>query len=78
MKSILKIILPLFILKSFEQNSIEVPKAFKETNLPIVWSDEWYKLNNSKNEFQVSIADGKLEVSKYNACKICEFNTCCD
>ncbi|AWK04318.1 hypothetical protein HYN56_08740 [Flavobacterium crocinum] len=75
MKNFILIFLPFFILKGFGQNSIEVPKPFKEIITPRAGSDEWYKLNNANNEFQVSITDGKLEVSKYNASKSCEIKT---
>lgn len=75
MKNFILLFSCLFILKSFGQNSIEVPKAFKETILPKAWSTEWNKLNSSNNEYQVSNTNGKLEVSKYNASETCEIKT---
>ncbi|AWK04319.1 hypothetical protein HYN56_08745 [Flavobacterium crocinum] len=63
------------MLKSFGQNSIDVPKAFEKTIPPKAWSVEWDKLHSSKNEFKVSIIDKKLEVSKYKESKICEIKT---
>ncbi|WP_343589350.1 hypothetical protein [Flavobacterium sp.] len=75
MKSYILLLLSFFILKSFGQNSIEIPKPFKEEITPRLRSDEWYKLINPYTEFQVSITDGKLEVAKYNYSEGCEIKT---
>lgn len=79
MKNTIKIFCAIYFLlhanNSYGQHNIKVPETFKETILPVAWSDEWYKLNNSKNEYQVSVADGKLEVSKYNSNETCEIKT---
>ncbi len=57
-------ILILFSLTSCGQTSKIIPKDFIETIPPKVESDEWYKLNNSHNEFGVKISNGKLEIEK--------------
>jgi len=49
---------------SCSQNKIKIPKEFKLANPPKVWSDDWYKLNNSKNEFKVEITNSKLHIGK--------------
>lgn len=68
MSRILKLIfLWLFLLKystiiSYGQNNIIIPQSFKETIPPKVWSDAWFKLNNSKNECKVEIVNSKLKI----------------
>lgn len=75
MKNFILLFLSLFILKSFGQNSIEVPKEFKKITRPKAGSAEWYTLNSSRNEFQVSNTNEKLEISKYNTSETCEIKT---
>ena len=54
------------------QNKIEIPKEFKKTTPPKVWSDKWYALNNSKNEFKVEIKNAKLQITKTKERNECE------
>lgn len=54
------------------QNKIEIPKEFKKTTPPKVWSDKWYALNNSKNAFKVEIKNAKLSVEKTKYVSECE------
>lgn len=76
MKNFILLFLSLFLLKSFGQNSIEVPSEFKKTTLPKAGSVEWHKLNMHNNEFQVfSNTNEKLEVSKYKGSRTCEIKT---
>ncbi|WP_343589352.1 hypothetical protein [Flavobacterium sp.] len=75
MKNFIVFFLSFFILKSFGQNRIDVPKAFEKTIPPKAWSVDWDKLHSSENEFQVFITDEKLEVLKYKESKICEIKT---
>ncbi len=49
---------------SYGQNYRSISKDFIETIPPKVESEEWYKLNNSHNEFGVKISNGKLEIEK--------------
>jgi len=49
---------------SYGQNYQSIPKDFIETIPPKVESEEWYKLNNSHNEFGVKISNGKLAIEK--------------
>ena len=61
-----------FAIISCGQANIAIPKEFVETNPPKVWSDEWYQLNNPKNEFGVSITNGKLDIKKVREEDKCE------
>lgn len=48
----------------FCQKNKFIPKHFIETIPPKFESEEWYKLNNSHNEFGVKFRNGKLEIEK--------------
>lgn len=61
-----------FTTTSCGQTTEDIPKEFVETNPPKVWSDEWYPLNHSQNEFGVSIINGKLEIKKVREIDNCE------
>jgi hypothetical protein len=65
-------LLTLFAITSGGQTNIIIPKEFVETNPPKVWSDEWYPLNHSQNEFGVSIINGKLDIKKVKEINKCE------
>ncbi|MDQ8014912.1 MAG: hypothetical protein REI96_20875 [Flavobacterium nitrogenifigens] len=62
-----------FIATCYGQNNIVIPKSFKETIPPKAWSDNWYKLNYSKNEYKVEITNSKLQIGiakHLNECKL--------
>ena len=61
-----------FIATCYGQNNIEISKNFKETIPPKVWSDKWYKLNNSKNECKVEIINSKLKIGIAKDLKECK------
>jgi hypothetical protein len=46
------------------QETIVVPSQFVEAAVPEVGSDKWRALNYSRNEFDISILNGHLEISK--------------
>lgn len=48
----------------FAQKNITIPVGFVKTIPPKVWSDSWYKLNNSKNNCKVEIINSKLIIEK--------------
>ena len=70
----LLVILNLFILSCCAQTEVIIPKEFIETVPPKAGSNEWYPLNNSRNEFGVKIIDEKLEIQKVNEVNECELN----
>jgi len=51
-----------FIFTCCGQNNIVIPKEFKETAPPKVWSDKWYDLNHSNNSYKVEILKSKLKI----------------
>ncbi|HAO07548.1 MAG TPA: hypothetical protein DCQ50_11250 [Chryseobacterium sp.] len=65
-------ILQVFFTTSRAQTIITIPKEFVETVPPKVWSDEWYPLNNSHNEFGVKFVDNKLNIEKVREIDKCE------
>lgn len=60
------VVLSCFVFRNgFSQSSTPVPiENFIITSPPKVWSDDWYKLNNSSNAFSVKIIDNKLKIEK--------------
>ena len=54
-------LLTYFSLPSLGQTNITIPKDFIETITPKVWSKEWYSLNYSRNEFEVSVDIKKVK-----------------
>ncbi len=61
----LKTILTLLILTTGTVFSQEYRLTdFVETKLPKVGSDEWFELNHSRNEFKVSVTNGKINIAK--------------
>lgn len=48
------------------QVQVVMPKSFIETQIPKIFSDEWFPLNRSRNVFQVKIIDSKLDIQKVN------------
>lgn len=69
------IFLPAFAVISSGQTQTVIPREFIEIALPKVQSEEWYKLNNSQNEFGVSIVNGKLDVKKVSEVNRSELKT---
>ena len=63
-----------FMLISCGQAAVSIPKEFVETNPPKPGSSEWYSLNHSKNEFEVEIINGKLEIEKAARVHACELS----
>ena len=54
------------------QDNITISKDFIETTPPKVWSDEWYPLNHSQNEFGVSVTNVRLHIKKVKEVSKCE------
>jgi hypothetical protein len=65
-------ILQVFFTTSRGQTTATIPIEFVETVPPKVWSDEWYPLNNSHNEFGVRVVDDKLNIEKIREIDKCE------
>ena len=61
-----------FSIKGFEQTNITIAENFIKTIPPKVWSDKWYPLNHSHNEFGVSVANSKLDIKKVKEVNKCE------
>ncbi|KFC23663.1 hypothetical protein [Epilithonimonas lactis] len=57
-------LLLLFIVSCTNQKSISIPENFSENKIPKLYSDEWYILNNSNDDYLVKNENGKLVVEK--------------
>lgn len=64
MKKLIVVFICFVFTNGFSQSAISIPANFVKESPPKVWSDDWYKLNNSSNAFSVKIIDNKLEVEK--------------
>ena len=56
-----------FALKCCAQTVITIPNEFVETDPPNVGTDQWFPLNRSRNEFEVSIINGQLVIKSFVA-----------
>ena len=61
-----------FVISSYGQTTVTIPLEFIETVPPEVESAEYYQLNHSKNEFEVSISNGVLDIKKIKSEYKCE------
>ena len=68
----LPILLAFFVIYSYGQTPVTIPKGFVETIPPEVVSRKWYRLTHSKNAWGVSIINGKLDIKKAKAINKCE------
>ncbi|RRQ46950.1 hypothetical protein [Chryseobacterium sp. SC28] len=57
-------LLLLFIISCTNQKSISIPENFYENKIPKLYSDEWYNLNYSNDDYLVKNDNGKLVVEK--------------
>lgn len=57
---------------SCRRTTIKIPDEFVETIPPKYGSSEWHILNQSMNEFGVSIINGKLEIKEVSEIDECE------
>lgn len=69
------LLLVFFISTCSGQNTILIPKEFKGTIPPKAESKEWYKLNYSKNDFEVKITNNKLQIKKNTKERECKLKT---
>lgn len=61
---LLLVIMQVFVMAGCKHASSIIPSDFHEAVLPKLGTKEWSSLNHSSNEFEVSLVDRKLKITK--------------